>query len=220
MNSYEKLIGIASRSTWCMSALSAVREMQLDSWCIGGGAIRNLVWDSLHGYETPTYLPDVDVAYFDSSDLSSTRDAEIQQRLAARCPEIPWEVTNQAAVHLWFESVFGHPVPPLTSLAEAIASWPEYATAVGLSLLQDGTIDVCAPHGVDDLFSMVIRRNPTRVSIETYRRRIEQKNTATAGPALRLSASHDEQATPPPECRTLSRSRCTVGVKTVARLSP
>ncbi|WP_322019462.1 nucleotidyltransferase family protein [Paraburkholderia tropica] len=175
MNLREKLVDIASQSSWCMSALSTVREMGLESWCIGAGAIRNLVWDSLHGYEIPTQLADVDVAYFDASDLSSTRNAEIQSRLAAHCPGVPWEVTNQAAVHLWFEKVFGHSVPPLTSLSEAIASWPEYATAVGLTLRDDGTIDIWAPYGLDDLFSMVVRRNPTRVSIDTYRRRIEQK---------------------------------------------
>jgi hypothetical protein len=175
MNFNERLIEIARRSSWCMSALSAVREMRLESWCIGAGAIRNLVWDSLHGYETPSYLPDIDVAYFDASDLSSTRDAKIQKQLAERCPGTRWEVTNQAAVHLWFENEFGHSVPPLTSLVEAIASWPEYATAVGLTLLDDGTIDICAPYGLDDLFSMVVRRNPTRVSIGTYRKRVAQK---------------------------------------------
>ena len=66
-------------------------------------------------------------------------------------------------------------MPPLTSLSDAIASWLEYATAVGLTLLDDGTVAVWAPYGLDDLFSMVVRRNPTRVSIDTYRKRVEQK---------------------------------------------
>ncbi|WP_325088596.1 nucleotidyltransferase family protein [Burkholderia contaminans] len=175
MNLHERLIEIARHSPWCMSSLSAARDLGLKSWCIGAGAIRNLVWDSLHGYKTPTHLVDVDVAYFDLSDLSSTRDVEIQRYLAAQCPEIPWEVTNQAAVHLWFENAFGYPVEPFNSLTEAVASWPEYSTAVGLTLLSDGTINVCAPYGLDDLFSMVVRRNPVRVSIDTYRQRVEQK---------------------------------------------
>nr|WP_232442200.1 nucleotidyltransferase family protein [Burkholderia ubonensis] len=64
--------------------------MGLKSWCIGAGAIRNLVWDSLHGYVTPARPADVDLAYFDPSDLSSIRDAEIQRSLTAQCPEIPW----------------------------------------------------------------------------------------------------------------------------------
>ncbi|RQS55663.1 nucleotidyltransferase family protein [Burkholderia sp. Bp8986] len=186
MNLNERLVEIARQSSWCLSALSAARAMGLKSWCIGAGAIRNLVWDSLHGYVTPTRLADVDLAYFDPSDLSSIRDAEIQRSLTAQCPEIPWEVTNQAAVHLWFESAFGHPVPPFGSLAEAIASWPEYTTTVGLTLLRDGTIDVCAPYGLDDLFSMVVRRNPARVSIDTYLQRIQQKRYKDRWPRVTI----------------------------------
>ncbi|WP_423395251.1 nucleotidyltransferase family protein [Burkholderia sp. LMG 21824] len=188
MNPHERLVEIARQSSWCMSALSAVRTMGLESWCIGAGAIRNLVWDSLHGYAAPTRSADVDVAYFDPSDLSPTRDAEIRRGLTAQRPDIPWEVTNQAAVHLWFESTFGHPVLPLRSLAEAVASWPEYATAVGLTLLRDGTIEVCAPYGLDDLFSMVVRRNPARVSIDTYHRRIEQKKYTDRWPRVTVIA--------------------------------
>ncbi|RQS32514.1 hypothetical protein DIE03_11715 [Burkholderia sp. Bp8992] len=186
MNLDERLIDIARQSSWCMSALSAARAMGLKSWCIGAGAIRNLVWDSLHGYVTPTRPADVDLAYFDPSDLSSMRDAEIQRSLMAQCADVPWEVTNQAGVHLWFERTFGHPVPPFRSLAQAIASWPEYATAVGLTLLNDGTIDVCAPYGLDDLFSMVVRRNPARVSMDTYLRRIRQKRYKDRWPRVTI----------------------------------
>jgi hypothetical protein len=78
-------------------------------------------------------------------------------------------VTNQAAVHLWFERYFGHAVPPLASLEEAVASWPEYATCVGLRLEANDAITVIAPHGLEDLFGLLVRRNPVRVSVETYR---------------------------------------------------
>ena len=90
-------------------------------------------------------------------------------------PRFPWEVTNQAGVHQWFEEHFGHAVEPLRSHEEAVASWPEFATAVGISLGPDNARRVIAPHGLEDLFAMVVRRNPTRVSVETYRQRIAQK---------------------------------------------
>ena len=167
-----------------MPALAAVRELNLDSWCIGAGAVRNLVWDSLHGFATPSALSDVDVAYFDSSNLSPERDAELQRTLNKRLADVPWEVTNQASVHLWFESYFGHPVAPLISLTEAIGTWPEYATSVGLTLLPNDAIEVIAPHGLDDLFDMVVRRNPTRVSIETYRQRVIEKRYAERWPKV------------------------------------
>ncbi|WP_309486125.1 nucleotidyltransferase family protein [Burkholderia sp. MBR-1] len=108
----------------------------------------------------PSALSDIDVAYFDSTDLSAERDATFQSLLAHTHPQFPWEVTNQAAVHTWFEATFGHAVPPFRSLEAAVASWPEYATAVGLTLLPDDSIKVTAPYGLDDLFAMVVRRNP------------------------------------------------------------
>lgn len=128
-----RLVTIARESTWFWTALVAVRSLKLSSWCIGAGAIRNLVWDSLHDFEIPSALSDVDVAHFDASDLSAKSDAEIQHRLSNLHPYVPWEVTNQAAVHTWFEAAFGYPVSSLVSLQDAVASWPEFATSVGLS---------------------------------------------------------------------------------------
>ena len=169
-----------------MAALETVRELRLASWCIGAGAVRNLVWDSLHGLTTPSALADVDVAYFDASALAPECDAELQHKLAAALPGVPWEVTNQAAVHHWFERYFGHSVPPLASLAEAVASWPEYATSVGLTLELDDSISVIAPHGLEDLFAITVRRNPARVSVQTYRQRIAQKRYAERWPLVKI----------------------------------
>lgn len=167
---------IVRASPWFMQALEAVRDLRLDSSCIGAGAVRNLVWDHLHGYpDAPSPLSDIDVAWFDATDLDPAVDAALQARLAERLPGLRWEVTNQAAVHLWFERHFGHPVRPLRSLEDAVASWPEYATSVGVALDDDDALHVIAPYGLDDLFAMRVRRNPARVSVETYRQRTAQK---------------------------------------------
>jgi len=181
-----RLVAIAQASDWFMPALRAVRDLGLASWCIGAGAVRNLVWDALHERPWPSALADVDVAYFDSSNLAPERDAQLQARLVAVLPHVPWEVTNQAAVHHWFEGHFGHPVGPLDSLEEAVASWPEYATSVGLAMTADDSIHVIAPHGLDDLFSMVVRRNPARVSVATYRQRVAQKRYAERWPQVTI----------------------------------
>jgi len=144
------------------------------------------VWDALHGHETPSELADVDVAYFDSSSLSDERDRLLQADLNASLPGVPWEVTNQAAVHLWFEDYFGHSVEPLLSLEDAVASWPEFATSVGLRLEADDSLTVIAPHGLEDLFAIVVRRNPARVSVETYRQRVKHKRYAERWPKVRV----------------------------------
>lgn len=175
---------IVRASRWFLPALEAVRSLQLKSWCIGAGAVRNLVWDHLHGYDEPSALADIDVAYFDPFASGPEQDTEIQEQLHAQAPNLPWEVSNQAFVHTWFERYFGHPVPPLTSLEEAVASWPEYATSVGVFLSASGSIEIIAPHGLEDLFALRIRRNPARVSVEIYRQRIEQKQYAKRWPRV------------------------------------
>jgi hypothetical protein len=179
-----ELVDIAAGSPWFMAALRAVRDLHLTSWCIGAGAVRNLVWDALHGYQTRSALADIDVAYFDDASLAPERDAALQAQLGVTLPGTPWEVTNQAAVHLWFESYFGHAVEPLASLEEVVASWPEFATSVGMRLEADESLTVIAPHGLDDLLSIVVRRNPARVSVETYRQRVVHKRYAERWPKV------------------------------------
>lgn len=183
---HDRLIAIVRDSAWFMSALSAVRELGLASWCIGAGTVRNVVWDALHERPTPSPLADVDVAYFDASDLSRGKDAELERSLGRLLPGVPWEVTNQAAVHHWFEECFGHPVPPLALLEEAVASWPEYATSVALTMEADDSLKVIAPHGLEDLFAMIVRRNPVRVSVETYRQRVVQKQYPARWPKVKI----------------------------------
>lgn len=171
-----------------MEALAAVRQLGLGDWCIGAGAVRNLVWDALHERQVASMLADVDVVYFDASDCSPARDEALRQRLAAAVPSLEWEVTNQAGVHRWFEASFGYPVAPLASLEDGVASWPEFATAVGIALDRDGALRVIAPHGLDDLFNMVVRHNPARASVASYRERIASKRFAERWPRVTVIA--------------------------------
>ncbi|WP_235505003.1 nucleotidyltransferase family protein [Variovorax sp. Root318D1] len=48
-----------------MAALRVVRSLGLQSWCIGAGAIRSLVWDTLHEFDRRSPVEDMDVVYFD-----------------------------------------------------------------------------------------------------------------------------------------------------------
>ncbi len=181
-----RLTEIVRNTSWLYRALIAARSLHLPEWCIGAGAVRNAVWDSLHDHRVPTPPADIDVAYFDPVDISQEHDDKLQRQLASLEPDFPWEVTNQAGVHLWFEEVFGHPVEPLGSLEEAVASWPETATSIAVSLTADGELQILAPLGLSDLFAMVVRRNPRRVSIDTYRKRTAEKHYAECWPRVRV----------------------------------
>jgi hypothetical protein len=182
----QQLARIIFSNQWFMRVLEAARDCDPPDWLVGAGVIRNIVWDHLHGYTKPTPLADVDVIFFDPRNLSSDRDLEVQSQLVARLPEIAWEATNQAAVHLWYEDVFGFPVAPFASSAEAVATWPETATSVAVRLLADGSLHIVAPCGLDDLFAMVLRRNPRRVTPEIFRRRLQEKKITQKWPLVNV----------------------------------
>jgi hypothetical protein len=168
-----------------MSILEAVRMCNPPDWLVGTGVIRNLVRDHLHQYQTSTPLADVDVIFFDSQDMRPERDRLVQQQLAQRLPHVTWEATNQAAVHLWYKAVFGFSVPAFHSSEEAVGTWPETATSVAVRLLPTDEIYIVAPCGLADLFNMVLRRNPRRVTQELFMQRHTPNKFCTSGPALK-----------------------------------
>ena len=182
----QSLRRIIRNTPWFMRALRVVRSVAPPEACIGSGAVRNAVWDALHGYPEPSFLADVDVPYFDPDDVSEASEKRYERRLEALKPDLTWDAKNQAAVHLWFHTVFGHEVEPLRSMRDAVATWPETALAVTVGLREDGTIAITAPLGLEDLFARVVRRNPRRVSIETYERRIAQKKYPNRWPRVRI----------------------------------
>jgi uncharacterized protein len=186
----QELTQLVRSTPWFMSILETVRAYNPPHWLVGAGVIRNLVWDHLHQYQTPTPLADIDVIFFDPHDVRPERDQVVQQQLARWLPHVNWEATNQAAVHLWYEDVFGFAVSALNSSEEAVATWPETATSVALRLLSTDQIYIVAPYGLSDLFNMVLRRNPCRVTREQFTQRLHSKQILCKWP--RVQVIYDE----------------------------
>ncbi|WAC45288.1 nucleotidyltransferase family protein [Pseudomonas sp. SL4(2022)] len=182
----ERLISIVAKSEVTITALKAVRRLNLSSWCIGAGAIRNLVWDHLHGFEVATKSDDIDVVFYDANDLSLELEQSLTLQLDLSEPEFAWDVVNQAAVHTWIRPHPGKKMMPFRSLAEGVASWPEVATCVGVTLTTSGKIEVISPHGLIDLFEMVIRWNPERVPREVYEERVADKRFSERWPRVKV----------------------------------
>lgn len=178
-----QLVALVRASDWLMGVLATVRSAgPVDSW-VGAGVLRDLVWSERFGagFE-PRQVRDVDVAFHDPTDLSRDRDARATAALSTADPSVPWEATNQAAVHTWYADYFGDPAEQLTSVADAVGTWPETATSVAVRLTGTGDIAVCAPLGLADLLDGVWRRNPRRISVARSRDRLARHRPARRWP--------------------------------------
>lgn len=145
-----------------MEVLVGLHDMALPDHLLVAGAIYNEVWNQLTGRPALTGVNDIDVFYFDDSDIGW--DAE--DRVIKACDQrfaglgLPVQVRNQARVHLWFEQKFGSPFTPLASSAEMLGRYASKTHAVGARLNADGVMEIVAPFGLDDLFSFRMVPNP------------------------------------------------------------
>ncbi len=186
----DRLRALVGGCAWLMGVLAVVRDIGLpDAW-VGAGVVRDLVWGELSGRGfRPGEVRDIDVVYFDPADLTRERDDAATALLCAARPGLPWEARNQAAVHTWYARRFGGaPVPPFASIAEAVATWPETATATAVRLDAAGGVEVCAPLGLADLLGGVWRRNPARVSLAISRERLARHRPTQRWPGIRVIA--------------------------------
>lgn len=143
-----------------MDMLRAVRSVGIPDWYIAAGAVRNLVWDVLSGFDDRAPLRDVDVVFFNPNDLSEEYEEAIRSKLRAAMPDVPWTVVNQARVHLWYKRRFGVDLPrPYVSVEDGIDTWQISATSIGVRLESDDSLTLYAPYGLEDLFNFVVRPN-------------------------------------------------------------
>ena len=183
-----RLAGVLRRAPLLVEALQVARAVDAPDWLVNAGAIRDAVWDAAHG-RPPTAAPrDIDLGFFDPQDLTPARDEAVEAELRARAPHLPWEAKNQAAVHRWYPRVFGAEVAPFRSTPEAVATFPETASCVGVRLLDDDDLLVVAPYGLGDLLGCVCRHNPARVPPGFYERRVAEKGWAARWPRMRYVA--------------------------------
>lgn len=170
-----------------MRWLRAARDHAPADGCIGAGAVRSLVWDHLHGFPPGSHAPaDVDFVYYDPTDLSAEHEAAVARRLREAAPDAPWEVANQARVHLWHRNSRGVAPPPARSLAAGIAGWPETATCVGVALTGDEHLHIIAPYGLIDLFGLILRPSPGG-DPEAYAQRLAAKRHPDIWPRLTVA---------------------------------
>jgi len=148
---------------------------------LGGGAVRNLVWDKLHNYKDYTQLTDLDIVYFNTSFITKDSDKQIEQQLSKIRKNITWSVKNQARMHIKNDE------NPYSSLTEAIEKWPETCTAIAIRLNNNDTIEYIKPHGLTDLYRLIVTPTPHfKNKIERYRDRVNSKKWGEIWTKLRI----------------------------------
>jgi hypothetical protein len=175
-----KIISWIKEDALRIKSLESASRLGFGEWCIGAGFVRNLVWDKLHEFSEFSPLNDLDLIYFDSSDLSEEKDLELEKHLRD-ITGFPWSVKNQARMHLRNKSA------PYSSCSNAMSYWPEIETAVG-AYLDGREVKLMCPFGVDELLSGSITRNPRCIDNMAFSSRLEKKGWLKVWPELRVSA--------------------------------
>lgn len=155
------LTAIIGSEDWLMDALRKAKDLGVEDDWVVAGAIYNTVWNRLTGRLSLEGIKDIDLFYFDSSDLSYEAEDRIIRKgetIFAGNP-VPVEIRNQARVHLWFGRHFGFEIAPIESCRDSIRRFASVAYCIGVRLGENGELDVFAPHGLTDLFSFRIRPN-------------------------------------------------------------
>lgn len=156
-----------------MSVLRAAGSLNLPDWWIAAGFVRSKLWDVLSGMPARTRLPDVDVIYFDEADTDEVVEKRYEAELRLLMPDVPWSVKNQARMHV----VNGR--APYRSSLDAVANYPETATALALTIGDDGMPVLGAPYGLADAIAMRVAPTPAFAAdpalYAVFERRIEAK---------------------------------------------
>jgi hypothetical protein len=173
---------LVAGAPWRRRALEAVAALDLPDCWIGASFVRAPVWDALHGHAEPTSLDDIDVVYHDPACLDPTAEAQAEARLRDLMPGLPWSVRNQARMHLRNGDA------PYESTADALRHWLETPTAVAVRLGKDGTPELLAPLGLDDLVNLILRPTPCAQAhrVAAFHERVERKGWLGKWPKVRL----------------------------------
>jgi len=164
---------ILSKNNVFTKTLKLLNKINLPNWYIGGGAIPQIVWNHYHGLDLNHGILDFDIVYFDKTNFSKRAEQKREKEIRNKFPNCPvkLDVVNEARTHLWYEQDFGKKIKPYTCTEEAIYSFRTTASAVGITLNQNNKLEIFAPHGLTDLFGLVVRANKIQITKAVYEKK-------------------------------------------------
>ena len=139
------------------------------AWLVAG-CLFGPVWNALSGQPPGANIRDYDIFYWDPDTSWEAEDAVIRRAddLFADLGTAH-QVRNQARVPLWFEQRFGRPWPATCRSTDSINRFVVSCTCVGMRPQGRDDADLCAPKGLHDLFSGILRCNPDNPTPHLFR---------------------------------------------------
>ncbi|WP_327696664.1 nucleotidyltransferase family protein [Streptomyces sp. NBC_00459] len=161
---------VLSRNHVLVEVLARTATLELPGWYLTAGCLFQTVWNVATDRPPTHGIKDYDVFYFDDGDLSWEAEDRVIRAGRDTFAGLPAEVEirNEARVHLWYEEKFGVPCPPYPSTEAAIDSFAATTCCLGVRLEGDGRWRVYAPHGLSDVFNLVVRPNPVLAPQAVY----------------------------------------------------
>lgn len=193
-----ELLRIIESDKWMIKILKSVRDLKLNDCWIGAGFVRNKIWDEKHK-KNRTELNDIDVIYFDKSNLTKDYDIQIENKLRKLNSKLNWSVKNQSRMHIRN----GH--EQYTNCNEAISFWPETATSIAVRLNFKNKIEYIAPYGLEDLFNLLVVSTPN-FDLTIYKNRIEKKNWKEKWKELEIKTGYNNGQCIPCGIRTIQET--------------
>lgn len=176
---YERVISLVLQDPIREQALDCLYELALPDAYIAAGFVRNRVWDYLHQKDHLTPLNDVDVIYFDPTNVDRLADLQHEDALHNMMPSLNWQVRNQVLMHVRNGDA------PYMSSEDAMRFWPEKETAVGIRKMNEFQYECIAPLGLTSLFNLSLTHNPMSDK-QLFEQRVATKNWLQLWPKLHI----------------------------------
>ncbi len=140
-----------------------------DGWLVAG-CLFQTVWNLRSGHAPEAGIEDYDLFYFDATDPTEAGERQVQAHVNHTLGDlgVAVEASNQARVHLWYETYFGQPYEALRNSREGIDRFLVPATCVGV---RPG--ELYAPNGLELMYEGVLGMNPLTPHRELFLKKAE-----------------------------------------------
>ncbi len=154
-------ISILTKNKNLMMVLDYIAKLELPNFYIAAGAVFQTIWNYYDGKDLNFGIKDIDVIYYNNSDLSVEKDLEyydiIKKYIKEKGFNYDIDVSNEARMHIWkMEHGQGENVEQYKNSEDAIDKWVATVHAIGITKVNDD-IKVYAPYGLSDIYSRTIR---------------------------------------------------------------